>query len=507
MLRLFDLDDLKIIIFYTGKIIILIGLLMLIPFFVGLAFAEWPAAVDFLFSTALTLSLGYIFLLAGGRTDKIPKLFHAMLITALSWLIAMAVSAVPYFLSGHMASFLDACYDTMSGYTTTGLYLLKDLDHISVALNMWRHIITYTGGQGIVVLALTFLITPTSGAYKIMVGEGKEVQLQPNVRNTAIQIWKISSIYLIIGTLVLSIVGYSNGIKPVMALMNGIWIFMSAWSTGGFAPYSQNILYYHSFAFDIISMIIFILGSMNFAIHNAIWTGNRKEIWKNIEMKSFTITLSIISFIAITGLAYKKVYTNILSFFNLGFYQIVSAHTTTGLSTIYSVTFIKDWGPPGMIAIILAMAIGGSAASTAGGFKGLRVGIIFKGMIHEIKTFLTPEKAVISTKIHHIRDTILDDSMVKSAALIIIFYVFTYMLGAVVGTAYGYPFIQAFFESVSNASNTGLSVGITNYTMPTAMKVVGIFQMWLGRLEFISVFVFFGSIIMAIFRKRVRIKS
>ena len=191
MLRSFGLDDLKIIIFYTGKIIILIGLLMLIPFFVGLAFAEWPAAVDFLFSTALTLSVGYIFLIVG-RTDKIPKLFHAMLITALSWLVAMVVSAVPYFLSGHMASFLDACYDTMSGYTTTGLYLLKDLDHIPVALNMWRHIITYTGGQGIVVLALTFLITPTSGAYKIMVGEGKEEQLLPNVRNTAIQIWKIS---------------------------------------------------------------------------------------------------------------------------------------------------------------------------------------------------------------------------------------------------------------------------------------------------------------------------
>ena len=155
-----------------------------------------------------------------------------------------------------------------------------------------------------------------------------------------------------------------------MAFMNGLWIFMSAWSTGGFAPYSQNILYYHSLAFDIISIIIFTLGSMNFAIHNAIWTGNRKEIWKNIEMKSFTITLSIISFIAIAGLAYKKVYTNIQSFFNLGFYNVVSAHTTTGLSTIYSTTFIKDWGPPGMIAIILAMSIGGSAASTAGGLKG-----------------------------------------------------------------------------------------------------------------------------------------
>jgi trk system potassium uptake protein TrkH len=506
MLRSRGLDDLKIIIFYTGKIIIIIGLLMVIPIITAIGFAEWSSLISFIFSTALTLSVGFAFLILG-RTARTPKLFHAMIITAFSWLIAMFVSAVPYYLSGHMASFLDACFDTMSGYTTTGLYLIKDLDHISMSLNMWRHIITYTGGQGIVVLALTFIITPTSGAYKIMIGEGKEEQLLPNVRNTAVQIWKISLIYLIIGTSVLGIVAYFDGIRPVMALMNGLWIFMSAWSTGGFAPYSQNILYYHSLAFDIISIIIFTLGSMNFAIHNAIWTGNRKEIWKNIEIKSFTITLSIISFIAIVGLAYKKVYTNILSFFNLGFYNIISAHTTTGLSTIYSQTFIKEWGAPGMIAIILAMSIGGSAASTAGGFKGLRVGIIFKGIIHDIKTFIAPEKAVISTKIHHIRDIVLDDSMIKNAALIVIFYIFMYTLGAVVGTAYGYPFIQALFESVSTASNTGLSIGITTYTMPAAMKIVGIFQMWLGRLEFISVFVFLGSIITLIFRKKVHAKS
>jgi trk system potassium uptake protein TrkH len=501
MVRSFTRDDLKIVVFYTGKIIILIGLLMFIPLFVGLAFAEWPTVLDFLFSAALALTLGYIFLIAG-RTDKIPKFIHAMLIASVSWLVAMVVSGVPYFLSGHMASFLDACYDTMSGFTTTGLYMIKDLDHISIGLNTWRHIITYVGGQGIVVLALTFLIAPTSGAYKIMVGEGKEEQLQPNVRSTAVQIWKISIIYLIIGTLVLSIIAYLNGIKPVMAFMNGIWIFMSAWSTGGFAPYSQNILYYHSLAFVVITMIISILGSMNFALHNAILTGNRKEALKNIEIKSFTITLSITSFIAIAGLAYKKVYTNVLSFFSLIFYQVVSAHTTNGMSTIYSVTFIKDWGPLGMAAIILAMAIGGNAASTAGGFKGLRMGIIFKGMIHEIKTFLAPEKAVITTKIHHIRDIVLDDSMVKSAALIIICYVFTYMLGAVVDTAYGFPFIQSLFESVSAGSNTGLSVGITNYTNPTVMKVVAIFQMWAGRLEFMAVIVLFASIIMAIFRRR-----
>src|SRR5450759_4826402 len=95
------------------------------------------------------------------------------------------------------------CFDTMSGYTTTGLFLLQDLDHISQGLNMWRHLLTYVGGQGIVVLALTFLIGSTGGAFKIMVGEGKEEKLEPNVRHIAVLIWRISLIYLGVGTVAL----------------------------------------------------------------------------------------------------------------------------------------------------------------------------------------------------------------------------------------------------------------------------------------------------------------
>ena len=110
------------------------------------------------------------------------------------------LGALPHYLSGHEGSYLDAMFDVMSGYTTTGLYLLQDLDHISYGLNMWRHLLTYAGGQGIVVIALTFLFKGTAGAYKVYVGEGKDERLLPNVVQTARAIWLVSLTYLVVGT-------------------------------------------------------------------------------------------------------------------------------------------------------------------------------------------------------------------------------------------------------------------------------------------------------------------
>jgi len=476
---------------YTGKIIVGVGLLMIIPLITSIVFAEWDTAVDFVISAMACFVFGfgtqYIC-----RTEKDLSWSHGLVVASGSWIWATALGALPHYLSGHLGSYLDAMFDVMSGYTTTGLYLLQDIDHISYGLNMWRHLLTYAGGQGIVVIALTFLFKGTAGAYKVYVGEGKDERLLPNVVQTARAIWLVSLTYLAVGTVALWITSMFLGQDPVRGFLHSLWVFMGAWSTGGFAPQSYNTMYYHSLPYEIISVIIMIAGSFNFALHWAVWTGRKREIMRNIETVSFAITLTLTVLIATFWLAKEGIYPDAMALFRKSFYQLVSGHTTTGFSTVYARAFVTQWGPVGMLATTISMAIGASACSTGGGIKGIRMGVMFKSLVADIRKMVAPESAVVRESYHHIRSNWLDDGVVKTTMTITIAYLVMYFVSAFVGTLYGYDFVQALFEGVSAGSNTGLSCGVTAPTMPDLYKVVLFICMWLGRLEFMSVFALLG---------------
>lgn len=491
-------DSYRVIGKYSGKVIVGVGFLMAVPLIVSLIFAEWEAAIDFVIAIALSLVIGFG-AQAFFRTDKDLTWGEGLVVSAGSWIWAVMLAAVPYWLSGHYSSFVDACFDTMSGFTTTGLLLVQDLDHVSYGLNMWRHLLTYAGGQGIVVIALTFLFKGTAGAYKLYVGEGKDERLMPNVIETARAIWLVSIVYLIVGSIVLWVANMWLGMAPVRGFLFGTWTFMGAWSTGGFFPMSYNTMYMHSFLEEIICISIMIAGSMNFALHWAIWTGKRKEISKNIEIQSFTITL--VSAIALGAFMLAKlgIYGNAVSLLRKVNYTLVSAHTTTGFSTVYSRAFVTQWGPVGLAIITMAMMIGGSACSTAGGIKNLRVGLMFKSFAADVKKTMMPETALMRTKYHHIKDSLLSDDLVKTTVTIGFMFLFSYLSAGFLGVFFGYDFLQGLFEGVSALSATGLSCGLTSPTMPEALKVIYIIYMWLGRLEFVSAFAV-GAHLIAVFK-------
>jgi len=476
---------------YTGKVLVGVGLLMVIPLITSVVFGEWDTVVDFVISMMACFVFGYgtQFIC---RTEKDLAWSHGLVVASGSWIWATALGALPHFLSSHEGSYLDAMFDVMSGYTTTGLYLLQDIDHISYGLNMWRHLLTYAGGQGIVVIALTFLFKGTAGAYKVYVGEGKDERLLPNVVQTARAIWLVSLTYLVVGTLALWITSVFLGQDVVRGFLHSLWVFMGAWSTGGFAPQSYNTMYYHSLSYEVICIIIMIAGSFNFALHWAVWTGKRREIIRNVETVSFSITLSLTVLIATFWLAKSGVYPDAMALFRKSFYQLVSGHTTTGFSTVYARAFVTQWGPVGLLATTIAMGIGASACSTGGGIKGIRMGVMFKALVADIRKMVAPESAVVRERYHHIRSNWLDDGVIKTVMTITIAYLVMYFVGAFIGTYYGYDFTQALFESVSAGSNTGLSCGVTAPTMPDLLKVVLFVCMWLGRLEFMSVFALIG---------------
>jgi trk system potassium uptake protein TrkH len=485
------LEDHFVIGKYTGKVIVGVGMLMWIPLITSLAYREWDTVLDFIISSAacfiVGLGLQYIC-----RTDKDMNWSHGLVVASGAWIWATALGALPHWLSGHEGTYLDAMFDVMSGYTTTGLYLLQDLDHLANGMNMWRHLLTYAGGQGIVVIALTFLFKGTAGAYKVYVGEGKDERLLPNVVHTARAIWLVSLTWLGVATLALWVTGMWLGQAWDRALLHGLWVFMGAWSTGGFAPQSYNTMYYHDLVYEVVCIVVMIAGSFNFAMHWAMWTGDRKEIRRNVETVSMFVTLSLTTMIATFWLAKAGIYPDAMALFRKVFYQIASGHTTTGFSTIYSKSFVTQWGPIGLVATTIAMAIGASACSTGGGIKGIRMGIMSKAFFQDIRRMISPESALVRERFHHIKDTWLDDAMVRTVMTITVAYLTLYALGAVVGTLYGYPLDQSAFEMVSAASNTGLSCGVTAPSMPWVMKVVFLLGMWLGRLEFMSVFAMAG---------------
>ena len=496
------LEDYRIIGYYLGKVIIGIGIMMLIPFILAIACLEFQPAVDFLLSISLTLLIGYSFI-AICYTRKDLMTMHAMSVASLSWLVAMFVSAVPLFLSGHYGSYLDSCFEAMSGYATTGLTLVVDLDHMANSYNFWRHLTMFIGGQGIVVIALTFLFKGTSGSFRIYIGEARDEKILPNVIETARFIWLVSIVYLLIGSTALSVSGIMGGLKPFKAVFDSVCIFMAAWDTGGFTPQSQNILFYHSFPFEIITAVIMLLGSINFALHYAVWTGNRRELYKNIEIITLFFTMIITLSITCAGLAGRGgVYADAFSFFRRTFYQLISGHTGTGYSTIYARQFVNEWGQLAMLGITMAMAIGGSVCSTTGAIKVLRIGVMYKALRQDIKKLILPETAIVMQKIHHIKDLILEDRHVRTSAIILLSYINLYLFGTIAGMIYGYSLSEASFESVSAAANVGLSCGITAPSMPAFLKVVYMFQMWAGRLEFISIFVLSAMILAAVRGKK-----
>lgn len=487
-----QVNDIKNIGYYLGRIILGLGITMLLPFIAGfLIFREFNPAFDFLICANISIFIG-LSLSWFCKTDQDLHIGPAMVVIALSWLAAMALSAIPLFLSGHFKSFLDACFETMSGFTTTGLTLVQDLDHLSRTHNLWRHLGPFLGGQGIAIIAISFLVGGTSGSLNLYLGEGRDEKLVPNVIQTARFIWVISIAYLILGTIVLGIVGMSIGLRPQSSFFHAVCIFMAGFDTAGFAPQSPNMLYYHSLLFEVVTILFMVIGSFNFNLHYQIWNGNFKEIWKNIETRTFLLIVMIVALITLAGLKQLGVYSGGMILFRKGFYQIISGQTTTGYMTIYAQQFIKEWGDLAMTGLIIAMGLGGCACSTAGGIKMLRAGIIWKAFMQDIKSLMLPPNAIVTQKFHHIKTMFIEDKQVRAVLVVTLGYFLLYGLGTLVGVASGYSFLESLFESTSAAGNVGLSCGITDASMPIILKVTYIIEMWAGRLELMSVFALLG---------------
>ncbi len=487
-------QELPVIGRFLGKVSVLIGFLTILCASVSLAFGEIASAVRL-------ATGGFGSFLAGLLLLRIPpsevELSGAgsFFLAAVVWLFSTLQVGWTYWLTGHFGSYLDACFDVMSGFTTTGLVLIQDLEHAPEGLQFLRHLITFVGGQGIIALFLAIILKDSPLFFQLYVGEGKDERLWPNVLHTARTIWKVSTFYLLFGSAALYMVLRNLGMEPIRAILDSIYLFEGAWSTGGFAPHVQNLLYYHSPGIDLLTMVIFIVGSLNFFVHSRAFSGDLGEILMNSEVRSFFVTVTILTGIALFSCYQSGIYPTAEVAFRKVVYQMTSAHTTTGNMTIYARQFINDWPPVAFLACIIAMAIGGSACSTAGGVKGIRIVQIVKGILFEVKQMLLPPSAMTVVRIHHGQDRLITQAMVYKGFIFGIMFVGLYILAAMAGVAAGFPISDSLFEGVSAASNSGLSCGMTSPSMPWGLKITYILVMWLGRMEFIAVLVGAGYLV------------
>ena len=534
-------DDLRTIGSALGRILLVVAVASLIPTAWAVAGKEWNPLGSFLLMGSVFAILGVTLLRASlaprstiATDQRHLDWGHGMVVVALTWLIVPLIGSIPFVLSGHYASPLDAYFDAMSGLTTTGLALVQDLDHLASSLNFWRHLLHFLGGQGIIIAAL--LLFGGRGMMTLYRGEGRDDQLLPSVRSTARAIWAIAVIHMVVGVVALGSVAWIVlGFSWRRSLFHGLMIFFAAFDTGGFAPQSTSLGYYHSAIFESVTAVLMVAGALSFAFHFRLWSGVNKawrpaisrfratvtrrfatgddvqepsrddwrpgdrrsdgttSLFRNLETRSILATFIATMVLTMVGLAAVGIYSSVAGLSRQGFFQVLSAHTGTGFATVPSSELIQ-WSGLAFGGMAIAMALGGMASSTAGGVKALRVGLTVRAITDEVKKDLLPEGALVDTGYYQFGRRRLTPEVARSAMVVSLLFVALFLLGTGVAIAYGVPLGQALFESVSAGASVGLSVGVTTPTMPVLLKVTYIVQMYLGRLEFVAVFVLIGFV-------------
>jgi trk system potassium uptake protein TrkH len=495
-------EDWKIILYHLGKMLHLLSLVFLLPLVPALFYRELDTLPYFLLTSGLTLLLATL-LSRSCRTEESMELKHALCLVALAWLSASLLASLPLWLGKACASPLDACFESLSGFTGTGLSLATDPDHLARSVHFHRHLLQFLGdGVGIVAVSLAVLGRTEISSALAFRGEAREEGIRPSVVRTTRLIFGMAFTFFVVGAAMFTLAGLYEGADLRTALFDGICHSFTGYATGGFSPHSQNLMYYHGMVYEIAAMVLAVIGALNFNLHYALLTGKRGEVFRNTEARVFFLTTLLLGTFTALLLFSRGIYTSTEALFRRGVFQLVSAQTTTGFFTVPPLHLALLWPLSLLFLLSLAMLLGGCANSTSGGIKSLRVGILLKSLALELRRPFLPRSAVVGERFHHLRDSPLTPSLVRGAAVVATSYLLLFVAGSFLTMAYGYGAEQSMFETSSALSNVGLSCGITSPSMPSGLKVTYMLLMWMGRLEVITVLVLLIALALGLQRRR-----
>jgi len=472
------MSNYKTVFFTLGILQIILGIFMLIPIFVQFFFNEIDSS--FFGASIITIIFGTLFFLSNLDHDKKLNLQQAFLLTALSWLSIAIFGSLPLIFSKVNFSFTNAFFESMSGITTTGSTIIPNLEEMPKAILLWRAILQWLGGIGIIVMAITLMPIMNVGGmqlFKISNSDSSE-KILPKSKEIALRL-----IYIYSGLTAMCAISYKI---LGMNTFDSITHSMTTIATGGFSNYNESIGFFNSFSIEISAMIFIILGSLPFIAYIKFLNGNRRIFFSDIQIRTFLkIILISILILSIYLFLDKSSELN----FRTVLFNVISILTGTG----YVNAQFDNWGGFPLIIFIGLMFIGGCAGSTTCGIKIFRFQILYSFVLNQLKKIIYP-KGIFVLKYNQ---SPVDDKFTASIISFIYMYLVIFFAITALLSLTGLDFITSISGAATSISNVGPGLGSTigpngNFSsLPDISKWILSFGMILGRLELFAILVLF----------------
>ncbi len=472
------MSNYKTVFFTLGILQIILGASMFVPIIVQFIYSEIDSS--FFGASIVTIVFGALFFLTNIDHDRKVNLQQAFLLTALSWLSVAVFGSLPFIFSSMDMSITDAFFESMSGITTTGSTIISNLENAPKGILLWRAILQWLGGIGIIVMAITLMPIMNVGGmqlFKISSNDSSE-KILPKSKEVALRLIYIYSAL----TAVCAISYWVFGMGKFDSLTHS----MTTIATGGFSNYNQSIGYFNSIYIEISSMIFIILGSIPFIAYIKFLNGNKKIFTNDTQIKSF-LKIIILSVII---LSFYLVLTNNENYsFRSIFFNTISILTGTG----YVNAEFDSWGSFPITIFLTLMFIGGCAGSTTCGVKIFRIQILYLFILNQLKKIIYPKGVFL---IKYDQNSV-DEKFIASVISFIFFYFVIFFILAALLSLTGLDFITALSGAATSISNVGPGLGPIIgpngdfSSLPDISKWVLSVGMILGRLELFAILVLF----------------
>ena len=466
-----------------GQLLFIEALMMIVCLGTAFFYGE-DDVLSFLVSALVTMTGGLLFRYGGRGADNRLSRRDAYIVVTATWIVFSAFGMLPYLFGGYIPHLVDAFFETMSGFTTTGASILDDVEGMPHGILFWRSMTQWIGGLGIVFFTIAILPSIVGGSMKVFAAEATgpiKSKLHPRLSTSAKWIWSIYTVLTLACLLSFALAG--------MGWYDSVNYSMTTTATGGFAPHNDSLQHFHSPLIEYIGILFQFLAGINFVLlYTATFKGRAKELLFNSEFRLY-IFIIVVSTLWIMYLLIDNNGYSVENAIRSALFQVVSFITTTGL-------FNDDAGQwPHLTWVILGicMFVGSCAGSTSGGFKCIRGVMVLKVMRNEFKRILHPN-AVLPIKVngqHVPQDKIL--SLMSFLAV----YVLMCLIVATLMIAVGIDHTNAITISLSCVSNVGPTLGtdigpvMSWSSLPDAIKWMCSLLMLMGRLEIMTVLVLF----------------